>query len=187
MRKTLHGVPAMIDLAHDLDADFLEVFPLHERASGTLDTWIQRDGGSFSYRDNLLSSVPTDELDRVREAFHSYAKSKGVPIQSNIFGDSRASLDFPRENEDWVRRVEKIDWNEKSIRCAMPFLEMFVHYGGAVHPCCWSLNPVGHLRNATLEEIWGGDVIRDTRADLVAGKVPKVCVGAACPYVKGQM
>ncbi|MGA2880611.1 MAG: radical SAM protein [Bryobacteraceae bacterium] len=186
MRKTLCGVPAMIDLARNLGADFLEVFPVHERSSGTLDTWIQLDGGSFNYRDNLLSGVPAAELESIVEEFHSYANSQGQPMQSTVFEKTRTSDDFPRENEEWVDRVEKIEWKENSIRCPMPFLEMFVHYEGAVHPCCWSLKPAGDLRDATLEEIWTGDTLREVRDDLVAGQVPHICKGAACPFVKGR-
>lgn len=68
----------------------------------------------------------------------------------------------------------------------MPFLEMFIHYDGEAHPCCWSPRPVGDLRDNTLEEIWHGDVMQSVRGDLVEGKVPAICSGAACPYLKGQ-
>ena len=186
MQKTLHGVPAMIDLARDLGADFLEVFPVHERGSATLDTWVQLDGGNFNYRDNLLSGVPASELETIVQEFHAYAESKGQPIQSTIFEKVRTSVDFPRENEEWVERVDELAWKEDSIRCPMPFLEMFVHYEGAVHPCCWSLRPAGDLRNETLEQIWTGDTLREVRHDLVEGQVPKLCAGAACPWVKGK-
>jgi MoaA/NifB/PqqE/SkfB family radical SAM enzyme len=186
MQKTLCGVPPMIDLSNKLGADFLEVFPIHERSSGTLDTWIQLDGGSYNYRDNLLSGVPAAELERIAEEFHSYAKSKGQPIQSTILEKTRTSSDYPSENLDWASRVQEIDWKENSIRCPMPFVEMFVHYEGAVHTCCWSLRPAGDLRGATLKEIWTGDTMRDVRDGLVAGQVPKLCVGAACPFVKGK-
>jgi MoaA/NifB/PqqE/SkfB family radical SAM enzyme len=187
MQKTLHGVPAMIDLSKELGADFLDVFPIHERSSGTLDTWVQLDGGSYNYRDNLLSGVPEPDLERIVGEFHSYAKSKSQPIQSTLSGlEGRKSIDYPVDDLDWGDRVDAIDWNDHSIRCPMPFLEMFVHYEGAVHPCCWSLQPAGNLRDATLEEIWKGDTMSEVRNDLVAGQVPKLCEGAACPFVKGK-
>ena len=189
MRKTLHGVPAMIDLSKELGADFLDVFPLHERSSGTLDTWIQLDGGSYNYRDNLMSGVPAAELERVVEEFHSYASSMGQPIFSTLHDlTGRRSDDFPHAaaNLDWDYREEEIDWKENSIRCPMPFLEMFVHYEGAVHPCCWSLRPAGNLRDETLEEIWTGDTMGEVRHDLMAGQVPKLCAGAGCPFVRGK-
>jgi MoaA/NifB/PqqE/SkfB family radical SAM enzyme len=186
MQKTLYGVPAMIDLTKSLGADFLEVFPIHERPSGTLANWIQLDGGNFNYRENLLSGVSAAELERIAEEFHSYADSIGQPIQSTIFEKSRTSKDYPSENLDWACRVKEIDWKENSIRCPLPFAEMFIHYEGAVHPCCWSLRPAGDLRDATLEEIWTGDTMREVRNDLVAGQVPKLCAGAGCPFVAGK-
>lgn len=190
MRKTLHGVPSMIDLSKKLGVDFLEVFPLHERSDGTLDTWIQLDGGSYNYRDNLLSGVPADELEKIVDEFHSYANSIGQSTQSVISEQTRTSIGgtagtvaagaFTSSNDcpEWAPRVEEIDWNQDSIRCPMPFLEMFVHYEGAVHPCCWSLRPAGDLRDSTLEEIWRGDTMREVRNDLIAGQVPKLCEGA---------
>lgn len=205
MQKTLHDVPAMIDLSKELGADFLTVFPINERPSETLDTWIQLDGGSYNYRDNLLSGVPAAEIERLVEEFHSYADSKGQPIGSFALEKARVSDDFPLEewamlfdqveadssgawrhvqNEDWR---QKIDWKEHSIRCPTPFSEMFVQYEGAVHPCCWSLRPAGNLHDATLEEIWTGSAMREVRTGLMAGQVPKLCVGAGCPYIKGKI
>ena len=108
MQKTLEGVPPMIDLAKSIGADFLAVFPVHERADHTLDVWIQRDGGPFNYRDNLLSGVVQEQIDALVNQFHDYANAKGQIIGSFVSGRPRASVGFPDE-----ALPQRVVWKEE--------------------------------------------------------------------------
>jgi MoaA/NifB/PqqE/SkfB family radical SAM enzyme len=180
MKKTLEGVPAMIDLAKSVGADFLYVFPIHERATETLDMWVQRDGGPFNYRDNMLSGVARETIEGLVNEFHAYGDLKGQIIASFVFGQGRASPGFPD-----APLPERAAWKENSIRCPLPWSEALIHYDGDVAPCCWG-KPFGSLRHGALEEVWNGSVAQETRSDLIEGCVPKICSGAACPWINGK-
>jgi len=180
MRLNVQQVAPLIDLCSSMGVDFFEVWPLNELPEHMLEIWsVNRRGWSFNYRDEMLSALPPDELKCIVSRFHEYAHLKGVPIASLIQANPLCSEDFPRTECKDVA----IEFNDDSIRCSMPWKELRIKGNGDVHVCCWGPKPVGNLQNDTIENIWNGKAIQETRRDLIAGRTPRLCQGAACPYL----
>lgn len=190
MKENISGVCEMIDLCKDIGADFLELWSLNEQPENTLDQWIiQKGSWEFDYRKQLLSNFPPVELKQIVENFHAYANQKEMPITSWIQGEIIESENFSNLKQ-WVPDNSEgdiyIPWKEDSIRCILPWIELRMTYKGEVHPCCWSPQPIGNLKTETLESIWNNEAVQEMRSDLIEGKVPSLCSGAACPYLKGK-
>jgi MoaA/NifB/PqqE/SkfB family radical SAM enzyme len=183
MRLNIQQVVPIIDLCSKIGVDFLDVWPLNELPEPMLKIWsVSQSGWSFNYRDELLSALPPDELKSVVNRFHEYAHQKCVPIASLIQGNPMCSEDFPRPEYADI----PIEFNDNSIHCSMPWKELRIMSNGDVHVCCWGPKPVGNLQNDTIENIWNGKPIQETRTDLIAGRTPRLCQGAACPYLEGK-
>ncbi len=189
MKENISEVCEMIDLCKDLGVDFLELWSLNEQPDNTLDQWNVRKGNwEFDYRKQLLSNFPPNELKEIVDGFHSYANSRSLPITSWIQGELIESEGFSNLKpfiED-SKDVPNIPWEENSIRCMLPWVELRMTYTGEVHPCCWSPQPIGSLRKEPLESIWNNEAIQQMRSDLIEGKIPELCSGASCPFLKGR-
>ena len=187
MRANMRMVPAMIDLAKGMGADFLEVWPLNGRNDAVAWT-IERKAWTFNYADQTVDDDP--DLPQIVDDFHRYAEQVGFPIVSNI-GTPRVTGDFPKT----VGLISLIDgygfneidqpWRESSIRCPLPWQGLNIRYEGDVQSCCWQPRPIGNIRDASLESVWIGDGLKELRNDLVEGRVPRACSGAGCAYLKG--
>ena len=189
MRENLHSVSDMIDLCKDLGVDFLELWSLNEQPQNTLDQWtIRKENWEFDYSKQLLSTLPSDELERIVEGFYNYANQREMHISSWIQGKILESENFFNLTHWEPDKFEElqIPWQEDSIRCILPWVELRVGYQGDVHPCCWSPQPLGNLRSETIENIWNNEAIHDMRLDLINGNIPRRCSGAACPHIQGS-
>jgi MoaA/NifB/PqqE/SkfB family radical SAM enzyme len=184
MKENLNSVQPMIDFCKEVGADFLDVWSLNNMLESSMEAWvINKNGWVFNYKEQLLSGIPPDKLNRVIADFHEYARHRGLPIWSMILGNIICSENFPSENY-WEN--PGIKWREESIRCILPWKEQRIHCDGNVFCCCWGPSPIGNIRNSTLKSIWNGQAIKEMRSDLLSGKVPRFCVGAACPYLIGK-
>lgn len=66
--------------------------------------------------------------------------------------------------------------------CTRPWNSTVILSNGIVLPCCYDYSgewPMGNLNEMTFEEIWNGTAYRNFRANLISGKLPKICVN--CP------
>ncbi len=194
MKETLGKVPAMVDLCKKIGADFLEVWSLNSYPEHTMKDWIvMKNDWTFSYPDQSLASIPHDDLIEAVDSYHRYADERQVPIASYVEGIRKASDNFPRETgivslisgEGFAR--PPIPWRDDSLKCDMPWQELRITYEGDVYACCWQPGPIGNIREATLESVWNGEAMRELRQELIDGKIPKLCSGAACSHVKGQL
>jgi MoaA/NifB/PqqE/SkfB family radical SAM enzyme len=188
MRENLHSVNDMIDLCKDLGVDFLELWSLNEQPQNTLEQWtIRKENWEFDYSKQLLSTLPLSELKRIIEGFYDYANQRKMHISSWIQGEILESENFFNLTHWEPDKFEElqIPWKEDSIRCILPWVELRVGYQGDVHPCCWSPQPLGNLRNETIENIWNNEATHDVRSDLINGNIPRRCSGAACPHIQG--
>jgi len=189
MRENLHSVGDMIDLCKDLGVDFLELWSLNEQPQNTLTQWtIRKENWEFDYSKQLLSTLPLAELKKIVEDFYDYAHKREMPISSWIQGEILESENFFNLKHWEPEKFEElqIPWKEDSIRCILPWVELRVGYQGDVHPCCWSPQSLGNLHNDTFEGIWNNEAIHEIRSDLIDGKIPRKCSGAACPHIQGS-
>jgi MoaA/NifB/PqqE/SkfB family radical SAM enzyme len=177
MRRNLHQVPAMIDLAKDIGVDFFEAWSVNEISGDTLKAWALP---GFTYADELLSTLPREALKATVHGWSDHAAAIGMPAGFIILGDGVGTADYP--HEDWST-AEPVAWQEDSIRCTLPWTELRTDYDGGVTACCWGPKKLGNLREETMAEIWNGPTMQTMRADLLAGRVPEPCKGAACQFI----
>lgn len=64
----------------------------------------------------------------------------------------------------------------------MPWIHFHSSYNGKVQTCCVGNIPFGNINESTLEEIWEGDAIKETRAQFLKGEADNRC--AACLNVE---
>jgi len=184
MRENLHQLRPMIDLCEEVKADFFEVWSLNNVDESLAKIYIvDRNGWVFNYHEQMLDGIPKDELTQVIADFHAYARQKQIPFFSVVLGKRTASEDS-LSDDCWDDT--EVKWREESIRCIIPWKEQRIDYYGNVFACCWGPRPIGNIRDATLKSIWHGEAIHEMRRDLIDGKVPRLCVGAACPYLIGR-
>jgi len=184
MKENLNQPKPMVDFCQEVGADYLEVWSLNNVDESLTAIWtINRNGWTFNYRDQMLDGVPREELDQVIADFQAYARQNRLPYFSVILGKGKFSEDYP--SDDCWEDTE-VKWREESIRCFMPWKEQRIDYDGNVFACCWGPRPIGNIRNTTLKTIWNGEAIHEMRRDLIDGRVPRLCVGAACPHMIGR-
>jgi radical SAM protein with 4Fe4S-binding SPASM domain len=61
--------------------------------------------------------------------------------------------------------------------CMFPWIHLYVNTDGEAYPCCTTKyeNPVGNVRNQTIEEIWNSEELKEVRRKLLAGEVVEGC------------
>ena len=62
--------------------------------------------------------------------------------------------------------------------CLAPWTHLHTWPNNSVYPCCLAPmeNPVGNLKNQTLEEVWNSQELKDMRLSMLKGKLPyKTC------------
>jgi MoaA/NifB/PqqE/SkfB family radical SAM enzyme len=193
MKKTIETVPAMIDLCKEIGADFLEVWSLNALPQHMTKDWIvTKKDWTFSYDEQSLGSTTESDLQAIVNAYHDYADQQGVLVASCVGDIRKMSNDFPRDigivslivGDSVVN--SRIFWRAGSIRCDLPWQELRITYEGDVFACCWQSSPIGNIRDSTLASVWDGDAMKQLREELIEGKIPQLCSGAACSHVKGR-
>ena len=58
--------------------------------------------------------------------------------------------------------------------CLAPWTHLHTWPNNSVYPCCLAPmeNPVGNLKNQTLEEVWNSQELKDMRLSMLKGKLP---------------
>ena len=74
-------------------------------------------------------------------------------------------------NKDLSKYSEEV----QNSFCILPFTHTFLNTEGDVFPCCVSWDPertslIGYLKDATLEEHFNSDIMKQLRLDLMSGK-----------------
>ena len=66
--------------------------------------------------------------------------------------------------------------NSKTF-CMMPWVHVHAFADGRVYPCCFGdyHQPLGNLRNNTMEEIWNNDAYRELRKNMLNETASSVC------------
>lgn len=187
MRENIRELPDFVDIAHDLGADSLQFWPLHDYEDISPDSWnVERFGWHFNYRDQMLGRDSRDaaKANMLIDAACEKAAAYKLPIVWPM--DSRVKIDAPACGpaagaEEAVREIR-----EMPLDCVAPWEWMLVDIDGDVRPCCYIQKPFGNLNLNSADEIWNGPDYREMRRCLASGKMPPQCAGAACKYVRGR-
>lgn len=186
MRETIGKAAAMIYLCKDLGADFIEIWSLNALPQHVSEGWrVDKNGWSFSYSDQFLTA--SARLNATVESWYAIAEFQGVALATFMNGTHKSTSNF-HEAAGTVSFLSLYnpEWREDSIKCPMPWNEARALYGGEIKFCCWQPGSIGSVRTEALADIWDGQEAREVRRDLLDGKIPRLCSGAACPYVKGM-
>lgn len=74
--------------------------------------------------------------------------------------------------------------NNQKPFCLMPWIHLHVAYEGRVQACCISNIPFGNIKDQSLEEIWNGEKIKNTRSKFLAGSIDNRC--QACLHIEAS-
>ncbi len=72
-----------------------------------------------------------------------------------------------------------------SIKCIIPFTQLFINYRGYCHSCCavWTVTGnIGRLKKQSIMDIWNGERIQYMRKAILENQMEKVCNFDYCPY-----
>jgi organic radical activating enzyme len=77
--------------------------------------------------------------------------------------------------DDNNKELAKYSEDVQNSFCILPFTHTFLNTEGDVFPCCVSWDPertslIGYLKDATLEEHFNSDIMKQLRLDLMSGK-----------------
>jgi MoaA/NifB/PqqE/SkfB family radical SAM enzyme len=188
MRANLDGLHPMVELCADLGADFLEVWSLNQVSEESRKNWqVQKNDWTFDYTEQMVDNLHDGILSAAIDSLYDEAAKRGLSISTLILGNWRATGELFADNHQFFGEKQPTGrWQEKSIKCNLPWKELRITYDGDVFACCWGPAPIGNLRTQTLEDIWKCVAIEDMRTDLINGVIPRLCSGAACPEIKGR-
>lgn len=70
---------------------------------------------------------------------------------------------------------------ENNSFCVLPWIHLYLHQNGAVNLCCIAgptgrpISGIGHVKTATMEEIWNSELMNDIRLRMLAGEPIAFC------------
>lgn len=70
--------------------------------------------------------------------------------------------------------------------CHNPWTWMMLTADGEVKPCCFASGQLGNLNDATIDEIWNGELAIELRRFIKQDKIHPICMGAPCKYVQNM-
>ena len=156
MASNIHELPAMIDLAAELDTTGVHVEPLFAQpASADLMDHYSREN---------LGATSADRVAAMFDAAFDRAYELGVSLATRFAGE--------RDQFDYVRRVrgETIDWT-----CSEPWSSIWVTSAGEVRTCCVNETSFGNLSEHSIEEIWNGEMFRRFRSQHARREIATGC------------
>jgi len=61
--------------------------------------------------------------------------------------------------------------------CMFPWIHLYVNTDGAAYPCCTTRyeNPIGNVRESSIEELWNSPELKEVRKKLLAGEIVEGC------------
>lgn len=184
MKENLCDVSDMIKLAAELKVPIL-IWNLksnntffNTNAVKSIDEWkINRDEWLFDYSDQIPFQEPAYE-DTINEAIILAAK-----LNVEIYGLSDWPNELFQSNENDYAGLES-----KPSDCPYYKDSLYVSSNGDVRLCCYQIGkaPIDNLSINSAEDIWKGQKMSMIRSQLMQDKIPYVCSGATCQYVKGK-
>jgi MoaA/NifB/PqqE/SkfB family radical SAM enzyme len=177
MRENIEEAVAFVELAHSLGADAVALWHLNDVGRGTV---LQREDWTFDYDAQQLLHFPELSNRCLAEASER-ARDLGIELQ--LSPNKPMQFDEGEATDDETRRRSDVTVRD----CPHPWQWASVSSDGEVMPCCMSLGSLGNLNEAdSFDEVWNGPVARQTRRDILADRVPRICRGACCKYVIGS-
>ena len=181
MRENIEEAVEFVELAHRLEVDGVEMWHLNvldpeEAARYQHD----RDGWIFKYADQVLAEYPALSDEWMTRA-STRATELGVPL---VLPRNGRQIFYEIASPEPGEAVGKKARRSTTRDCRNPWRWLMVTSNGDVRPCCYATSGVTNLESVSLEEAWNGESMQQVRRELLQNRVPSVCRGAACEYVK---
>jgi len=173
MRRNIEELPALVDLAADLGAQFVAVLDF---ATGDVPPAIALEH---------LAHTP-DLANRLFDEAAERARARGVTL---LLPPKFAAAGAPPvAGASWRARWRRIGRllparGRFPRRCPDPWTTVLVATDGLVHPCCASRRVMGDLRTQRLDAIWNGRRYRWFRRTIRTALPPPEC--RACNQLWG--
>lgn len=193
MKYNLYEVKPMIRLAKALNVDFFEGWQINEmprkqavhcnvpfhsaprknRYSKLVSRFKPK---IFRYSKQMLSTMSAEKIRSLKRKWLAFASELSMPAAFYIGGEG-----------DVIPNIgEPIKWEERSIPCPLPWLQLRADYHGGITVCCWGAHRIGDLCKQSAKEIWEGEAMTEMRMNLYEGRIPALCKDSSCPYLNGR-
>ena len=204
MRENIDELVPFIELAHELQVDAVQFWPLHDYdLSRTGDWTVERNGWTFVYREQMLGQNEEEAAfaNAIIDKGIERAGELGMEVIWPVGGRTRIVAQSENTHEVAADASAKVETSAQPLtnsavddmdvaphgdlrECVAPWEWMAITEAGEVRPCCYIVNPLGNLKESSPEEIWNGAEYREMRRDLARGVLPRQCRNAACKYVR---
>jgi radical SAM protein with 4Fe4S-binding SPASM domain len=169
MRSNIRELPAVVRLAHELQADSVcayHMVPFHIGDGDTREESLEQDKALCNRMlDEARAEAGKLELQIILPDRFEEAPATSVFTRTNYpaFGLNAREEDFARS------------W------CQFPWHYLGIDPHGYVNPCGWwySEPPMGNIQTESFEEIWNNEHYRALRAEHLCGGLRATC--QACP------
>lgn len=143
----------MIDLAEQLDADYLFISEIRKCAL---------DDANWN-RLNIVELRNTPDFQRYVGEVTEHARKKKIRIRFNFKNEISAS--------DIKRNI-----------CLSPWEHIYISVDGGVSLCCELSERFGNLNESNFTEIWNSDGLNDFRKKMATGQYNKTCLSCCLPW-----
>lgn len=152
MRRNIEELPALVDLAAGLGAQFIAVLDF---ATGDVPPEVAGEHLRFS----------PDLANRMFDEASERAKARGITLHvPPKFGDEPPAP----VGAGWFERLRRVgrilpEPGRFPQRCPDPWKTVLISTSGLVHPCCASRRVMGDLKRQAFADIWNGRTYRRFR------------------------
>lgn len=182
MRENIAEVVEFVELARRLGVDGVEMWQLNVLDDEEMKRYHhQRGGWEFKYADQVLSR-------------HAQLSNHWITKAAERAAQLGVQLTFPSRDRaiifrTWIASLRAAVTGAGRRRvttrdCQNPWRWLMVTSNGGVRPCCYATSDVANLEQESLQEVWNGARMQQVRRELLGNRVPSICQGAACEYVK---
>lgn len=172
MRENIEELPELVEMVHTLNADSVRYWELSGNDSDT-GAKTGRGDWQFSFADQALSAVPA-----IRERFVSETEAKAREYGIPIVGGGFSVIGL----EHWYQQHRTC----VPSTCYFPMVWLDVLSNGQARFCCYAGAMLGNIAKLPVEEVWNGTKAQETRTLLSEDRIPSLCSGAACSYIRGH-
>ena len=174
MRRNIHELPAVIQMAGELQVTNFQVAELVE--------YNMTRGESLTNDPVMAEWVLKAELEARKWGINLRLPANIPGRQVVASGSAGPALDehFLCKIELANERVNAETYKGFRKTCKEPWDRMFVQYTGEVRPCCVINESYGDLSSQTFDEVWSGPKYVSLRESLLSDQPLAAC--ARCPF-----
>ena len=200
MRENVEELPEFIKIAHELDADSVQIWPLNSNSMGIEKRQMQSDF-LFYYKQQSLIYYPNltkEKLEQAKELADKLNVIIGdLPAYSFDF-DGEKDIEYPLSPQEFDKYIMQHnleysrDFDGKKIResnnfskCYYPWESFYILTDGSFAPCLHLIykGGIGNIVDEGIQGAWNSERMQLLRKNIMAGKVDPLCRDTQCPFI----